>query len=84
MSREERTVSVVGGSCDSSFTPGAAQSWSLHCFIAENCKAGTEFHFLFENNVPLALGASPAEKNHTGHFPAQMNPSSFIYLHVSQ
>lgn len=66
------------------FTPGAAQSWSLQVFIAENCKAGTEFHFLFANNVPLALGTSPDGENQTGHFPAQMNPSSSLYLHMSQ
>lgn len=31
VSREERTVSVVGGCSDSSFIPAAAQSWSLQC-----------------------------------------------------
>lgn len=39
VSREERTVSVAGGCYESSGIPGAAQSWSLQCFIAENLKS---------------------------------------------
>lgn len=39
VSREEKTVSVVEGCYDSSFIPGAAQSWSLQRFIAENLQS---------------------------------------------
>lgn len=61
VSREERTVSVVGGCSDSSFIPAAV----FHSL--EFSKQGLNFISLIENNIPLPQDG----KNQTGHFSAQ-------------